>query len=143
MGRPQTTEVAPGALAYHIEIELAESLVAPLDRALLDSNADLPLFVFIKATSGPPMPLAVKKLTLGEQGAAAFPMNVVLTQEDSMVPSLRLQDFKTVDVIARLSKSGQPMARPGDWQGRLTNVDQMKSGSSAMPLKLVVSEEAD
>ena len=69
------------------------------------------LFVFAKAASGPPMPLAVQRLR-----AADLPATVVLTDGMGMMPSMTLSQFPQVVVGARISKSGNAIAQPGDLQ---------------------------
>jgi cytochrome c-type biogenesis protein CcmH len=39
-----------------------------------------------------------------------------------MQPQLKLSGFKEVIVVARISKSGTPMAQPGDVQGLSTAI---------------------
>ncbi|WP_018974156.1 c-type cytochrome biogenesis protein CcmI [Rudaea cellulosilytica] len=69
------------------------------------------LFVFAKAASGPPMPLAIAKLT-----AAQLPASVTLTDAMSMMPNMNLSAFAQIVIGARISKSGQAIAQSGDLQ---------------------------
>jgi len=69
------------------------------------------LFVFAKAASGPPMPLAIAKLT-----AAQLPASVTLTDAMSMLPNMNLSAFAQIVIGARISKSGQAIAQSGDLQ---------------------------
>lgn len=69
------------------------------------------LFVFAKALNGPPMPLAIARLT-----AAQLPANVTLTDAMGMLPSMKLSQFPQVVIGARISKSGQAIAQSGDFQ---------------------------
>lgn len=69
------------------------------------------LFVFAKAASGPPMPLAIAKLT-----AAQLPASVTLTDAMSMLPNMKISAFAQIVVGARISKSGQAIAQSGDLQ---------------------------
>lgn len=69
------------------------------------------LFVFARAVDGPPMPLAVAKL-----GNVQFPATVTLTDAMAMSPSLRLSQFRKVQVVARLSASGNALPQAGDLQ---------------------------
>ena len=70
------------------------------------------LFVFAKAVNGPPMPLAVAR-----KSASQFPIKVVLDESMAMTPALTLANFPQVTVSARVSKSGDATAKPGDLQG--------------------------
>jgi cytochrome c-type biogenesis protein CcmH len=69
------------------------------------------LFVFAKAASGPPMPLAIARLT-----AAQLPASVTLSDGMGMMPSMTLSQFAQVVIGARISKSGQAIAQSGDLQ---------------------------
>ena len=70
---------------------------------------DMFVFVFAQAVDGPPMPVAAARITVRD-----LPALITLTDENAMVPELRLSNFDVVNVTARISKSGQPMAQPGD-----------------------------
>jgi cytochrome c-type biogenesis protein CcmI len=69
------------------------------------------LFVFAKAAQGPPMPLAIARLT-----AAQLPASVTLTDAMSMMPNLTLSKFPQIVLGARISKSGNAIAQSGDFQ---------------------------
>ena len=90
------------------------------------------LFVLARATSGPPMPLAVMRAS-ASQLPLQFSLDDTMSPLAAMSPQMRLSKFDSVVVIARISKSGQPMSSPGD----LETVSQpMKPGASG--LKLVI-----
>ncbi|MCF6190785.1 MAG: cytochrome c [Cocleimonas sp.] len=72
------------------------------------SSTDL-VFIYAKAMSGPPMPLAVVKKQVKD-----LPIEIVLNDEMAMMPNLKLSGFSEIKVGARISKSGQPIARNGD-----------------------------
>ncbi|HLI18295.1 MAG TPA: tetratricopeptide repeat protein [Rhodanobacteraceae bacterium] len=67
------------------------------------------LFVFARAVDGPPMPLAVARLN-----ASALPAKVTLTDAMAMTPALALSKFAKVNVVARISASGNAMPQAGD-----------------------------
>ncbi|HET7222256.1 MAG TPA: hypothetical protein VFI81_03580, partial [Rhodanobacteraceae bacterium] len=67
------------------------------------------LFVFARAVDGPPMPLAVARLK-----ASDLPAKVTLTDAMAMMPAMTLSKFATVNVAARISKSGNAMPQAGD-----------------------------
>jgi cytochrome c-type biogenesis protein CcmH len=69
------------------------------------------VFVFARAVSGPPAPLAVKRVTVAD-----LPVDVELTDADAMMPQLKLSNFAQVQLVARVSRAGQPTA--GEWIGR-------------------------
>jgi len=76
------------------------------------------VFVYAKAMSGPPMPLAAAKVQVKD-----LPLKVVLTDEMAMIPSMKLSSFKQVKVGARVSKSGQPISQNGDLYTEKPNVE--------------------
>ena len=86
------------------------SLSVDLDPGFLARTApDDFVFVYAKAMQGPPMPLAVKRLRVAD-----LPANVSLSDADAMIESMKLSAFEQVVVGARVSKSGNPIAQPGD-----------------------------
>jgi cytochrome c-type biogenesis protein CcmH len=75
-------------------------------------HPDDTLYVFAKALHGAPVPLAVARLK-----ASALPTTVMLTDGMGMTPAMRLSSVSKVTLTARISRSGQPLAAPGDLQG--------------------------
>jgi len=69
------------------------------------------VFIFARAVSGPPAPLAVKRVTVAD-----LPITVELNDSDAMMPQLKLSNFPEVQLVARISRAGQPTA--GEWIGR-------------------------
>lgn len=67
------------------------------------------LFVYARAIDGPRMPLAVAKVD-----AVRFPATVTLTDAMSMSPALRLSQYRKVQIVARISASGNAMPQAGD-----------------------------
>lgn len=78
--------------------------------------ADLPpetaVYVLAKAIGGPPMPVAVKRLTLGE-----LPLIVALDDSLAMAPQFKLSTAEKIMVTARISRGGGPIAQSGDIEG--------------------------
>jgi len=83
-----------------------------LDPALQDKvQAQDSVFVFARAASGPPMPLAVRRLRVAD-----LPAEVSLSDADAMMPELRLSAHPQVILVARVSREGS--ATGGEWIGR-------------------------
>ena len=70
------------------------------------------LFVFAKAVEGPPMPVSIVRVMRKD-----LPFTFRLDDSTSPMPSRKLSDAGTVVIVARLSKSGEAMAKSGDLQG--------------------------
>ena len=101
----QTAQVpAPAAVRLKVRVELAPAL---RDKV----NAQDTVFIFARASSGPPMPLAAKRVTV-----AQLPIEVELSDADAMMAQMKLSDFAEVQLVARVSKDGQPTR--GEWVGQ-------------------------
>ncbi|OLU27719.1 c-type cytochrome biogenesis protein CcmI [Pseudomonas sp. PA27(2017)] len=100
-GAPAQSQASAG---LQVRIELAPALrdkVQPGDA----------VFVFARAASGPPMPLAAKRLTVAD-----LPAEVSLSDSDAMMPQLKLSAFEQVQLVARISRAGD--AKNGEWIGQ-------------------------
>ena len=84
------------------------------------------VFILARAANGPKMPLAVLR-----KQVKALPLEFSLDDSLAMQPELKLSGFGEVVVIARVSKSGSPMAQPGDLEG---SVQAVKPGSKNLSL---------
>jgi len=104
------TQAVPGptaAVAGSVEVAAAlQSRVGNQDTIYLIARA---------GESGPP--LAAVRLAMG-----AFPMRFSLDDSMAMSPANTLSNHKEVVVLARISASGNPIAQPGDLEGRITGV---------------------
>lgn len=98
--KPET----PVAARLKVRVELAPALK---DKVKPDDT----VFIFARATNGPPMPLAAKRVTV-----AQLPLEVELSDADAMMPQMKLSDFAEVQLVARVSRAGQPTH--GEWIGQ-------------------------
>jgi cytochrome c-type biogenesis protein CcmH len=96
-------------------LSLSVNLAEPLRQIAAPQDA---VFIYAKAMSGPPMPLAVKRLTVAD-----LPVRVTLRDSDAMIPSMTLSAYDQVVVGARISKSGNPVAQTGDLFVEVSGVD--------------------
>jgi cytochrome c-type biogenesis protein CcmH len=100
----ETPAVAVKSATLKVRVTLSEALKA----RVLPTDT---VFVFARAVSGPPAPLAVKRVTVAD-----LPVEVQLTDADAMMPQLKLSNFPEVQLVARVSRAGQPTT--GEWIGR-------------------------
>jgi cytochrome c-type biogenesis protein CcmH len=103
---PPADAAGAGAPLVRVNVTLAPSLASAASGA--------PLFVFVRdpAQRGPP--LAVKRLD------SRFPQSVALGPSDSMVPGRAFADGQNVQVVARIARSGSPVAVSGDPFGEIS-----------------------
>jgi len=109
------------------------TLLVSLDKTLTGkAQPEQRVFVLARAITGPKMPLAVKRLKVKD-----LPAEVILTDAMAMTAELKLSSFDEVEVLARVSSSGQPIAQTGDLQGSFRPVNV--SGEQAT-IKLVIDQ---
>ena len=103
-GKVAAAPAAKVAALLKVRVDLASELKGKVQPG--DS-----VFIFARAVSGPPAPLAAKRLTVAD-----LPVTVELGDADAMMPQLKLSNFPEVQLVARISRAGQPTA--GEWVGR-------------------------
>ncbi len=81
---------------------------------LQESDAEDTLYVFARASEGPPMPLAVVRSQVKD-----LPLVVDLDDSLAMMENLKLSSFEEVVIVARITKSGAPVATSGDFFGEV------------------------
>jgi cytochrome c-type biogenesis protein CcmH len=97
--------VNPGA-EVRVNVTLAPSLAAAVGAS--------PLFVFVRDPAHPGPPLAVKRLE------SRFPQVVSLAASDAMIPGRAFASGQSVQVVARIARSGNPVGASGDPLGEVT-----------------------
>lgn len=91
------------------------------------------LFVFAKAASGPPMPLAIVRKQVKD-----LPISVTLDDSMAMMEGMNLSAFDQLVIGARISKTGQALPKSGDLQGLTPPVTAENGGSYSVEIKEVV-----
>lgn len=121
---PAEDAAAPGILAVRVELDPAlAGRVQPGDT----------LFVFARQPEGPAMPLAVRRVPAGE-----LPLTLTLSDADSPMPALPLSAQERVRLVARISRSGDAAARPGDLAAEPLDIDLPASGTQRLVIDRVV-----
>ena len=98
----------------------------------VEAQANDTVYVYARAFAGPPMPLAVQRLTV-----ANLPTLVTLTPAQAMMQGMSLNDFDRVQLVARVSESGIANASPDDYEVFSGEID-MKLEQPV--IKLVISD---
>lgn len=101
---PPAPAATADAGALQVKVALDPDFAA---RVRLDGNAQV--FVIARQPGGPPMPVAVER-----HGVADLPFTATLDDADSPMPTLKLSQLREVELVARLSASGNAMKQDGD-----------------------------
>ncbi len=117
---PVVTVTVTVALAAHLQPQAA---------------AEDTVFVYARAANGPPMPLAIKRLTVAD-----LPARVSLSSDDAMMPAMTLRHFDPVTVIARVSKSGGARKQPGDLYGESMPLSPQAQPTIAIEITEIVKD---
>lgn len=80
-----------------VEVTLSDEFAAQV-------STDDTVYVFARAQGGPPMPLAAKRLTVGD-----LPARITLTDADSLMPDLKLSSVDRLELKASVSSEGDAM----------------------------------
>lgn len=120
-GAPVEREL-PAGRALKVLVELAEGVSSP---------ASATVYVYARAYQGPPMPLAVERLTV-----SALPALVTLTAGQAMMQGMSLDDVDTVQLVARISESGLANASPDDYEVVSQSIDMTEEQSV---IKLIIA----
>ena len=120
-----TTKDTEPAVSIDVQVSLKDGLktrVGPGDT----------VFIYAKALTGPPMPLAIVRKQVSD-----LPLSVTLNDAMAMMPAMKLSNFKQVKVMARVSKSGTAMQQKGDFIGAV----ELQELAGNMSVVIVINEE--
>jgi cytochrome c-type biogenesis protein CcmH len=126
-GLPPLPAAAPAAVnptLLQIQVRLDPELAARMRL-----RGDASVFVIARAPDGPPMPVAVEKHSVQE-----LPFTASLDDGDSPMPTQKLSAMQEVEVIARLSMSGNAVPQAGDLESQPLRVKLPPGG----PLVLTI-----
>lgn len=82
------------------------------------------VFIYAKALEGPQMPLAAARKQVRD-----LPLTIELDDGMAMMPQFKLSNFPEVVVGARISLSGNPIAKSGDPEGEVKPVTPGQAGT--------------
>ena len=128
--------LASGVVPERVETEQKNKLNVIVDVDLTEVlrqslPADTSIFVFARPVGGR-IPLAAVKLKVSD-----LPKRVVLDDSLAMMPTAKISLQKKVEVSARISLSGGPIAQKGDYQSALLITDVSET---AKPVKLLINK---
>ncbi len=109
-GTSNSGPVAGGQAKVSGMVRLADSMKAKV-------SPEDTVFVFARAEQGPRMPLAIVRRQVKD-----LPVRFTLDDAMAMSPQTKLSAFARVAVSARISKSGNAVAQPGDLEAKVANV---------------------
>lgn len=109
-GEEPPVEAAPAVPAPRGPIVSATIELGQAAANAVDPNATV--FIIARDPAQPRPPIAAVRRRVAE-----LPATVALSDSDAMVPGRLLSGFSELEIIARVSMSGQPVAQPGDWYG--------------------------
>ena len=104
--------VAPPATAAPVEqvATTVTAVVAVADEVAAAVSGDASVFIIARDPAQPSPPIAAVRRKLSE-----LPASVALSDADAMIPGRNLSAFAEIELVARVSISGEPIAQSGDW----------------------------
>ena len=113
------------------EIEYSLKLSIELSPNFTNINKNKVVFIYAKPINSPNnMPIIVLRKTVAD-----LPLLVEMNDSMSMLPSNKLSDYKSVQVLARISKSGNAKSEKGD----LIGIVESTSTTSKNITKLIIN----
>ena len=105
-----------GSPVVQVDVSLSDAARAAV-------GPDATVYIIARDPAQPSPPIAAVRRKVSE-----LPLTVPLGDADSMIPGRLLSSFENLEIVARASLSGQPLAQSGDWYGRqtITNGDTVQ-----------------
>lgn len=94
-------------------------------------RGDAVVFVIARAAGGPPMPVAVERHAVQD-----LPLEVVLDDADSPMPTARLSSLQEVELVARISADGSANRGEGDVESAPVRIQL----PATAPVELVIGQ---
>ena len=105
-GAPAVPEPAADGAVLTVRVSLGESAIGVV-------QPNLTVFIIARDPAQPSPPIAAVR-----RKAAELPAYVPIGDADAMIPGRVPSGFAQLEIIARVSMSGQPIAQSGDWFGQ-------------------------
>ena len=118
-----TPATAAGSVKLHVSL---------LDSLRGVAGAGDTVFILARAIGGPPMPLAVARKRVSD-----LPLEITLDDSMAMLPEMKLSNHTQVEVVAKVSKSGDAKTSSGDLIGQVAPVNP----GTGQRIELVISEQ--
>jgi cytochrome c-type biogenesis protein CcmH len=109
-GLPPLKAPVPSSLRVRVQLD-------PAFASRVRLRGDASIFIIARVPDGPPMPVAVEKHAVGE-----LPFTATLDDDDSPMPTQTLSALQEVEVLARLSSSGNAIRQPDDLESQPVRV---------------------
>jgi len=116
------------ARAIQVSVQLNEKVNE------LANSADT-LFIYARPAQGPKMPLSLARMTVSN-----LPARITLSKDMAMMPNMTIETFDKVEVLARISKSGQATTQKGDLisQGVIVDFSQASTATVSLDIDSIV-----
>lgn len=101
------------------------------DAAISQVRPDSTVFVIARDPAQPSPPIAALR-----RKAAELPAYVPIADSDAMIPGRVPSAFPQLEIVARVSSSGEPIAQPGDWFGQ-----QIVSTAESSEVSVIIDEQ--
>lgn len=107
-----------------VRVSLGES-------AISEVQADSTVFIIARDPAQPSPPIAAVR-----RRAAELPAYVTISDADAMIPGRVPSGFAQLEIVARVSMSGQPIAQSGDWFGQ-----QIIATAETSEVSIIINEQ--
>jgi len=153
-GQPERIKMIQGSMAYARKQLAAQGGSAPVVDTATDTRpeatvAEVPagneqvtititadqaqlkgyLYIYVKAAAGPKAPLAVKRIT-----DPTFPLTITLSDSDAMMAQMKMSQFPSIKVSAKLSEDADVTTKADDINSNIVTVNAGDSRSVTLNL---------
>ena len=82
------------------------------------ANENDVVLIYARAAQGPRMPLAIVRKQVKD-----LPLSITLDDSMAMQPAMKLSNFSSIEILARVTRTGQAMPQSGDLVGQVGPID--------------------